>query len=93
MDDQYPVQTRNRLGQAGFFASLLGFCGGAFVGPCGEAATLAGACVAFLSLPGIVLSAAGLRRSPRRLASWGLLIGIAAAMYLPTFYLTLFHRS
>ncbi|MGQ0634633.1 MAG: hypothetical protein ACT4QC_08480 [Planctomycetaceae bacterium] len=89
-DDGRIVMSRNPLGQAGFIASLLGVCGIAIVGPFGEAATLVGVSIAFLTLPGIVLSAMGLRRNPRRLAAWGLLMGIGGAMYLPTFGLALF---
>jgi hypothetical protein len=90
MDGDQQVRDRNPLGQAGFFTSLLGICGVAIVGPFGEAVTVAGISIAFLTLPGIVLSAIGLRRSPRRLATWGLLIGIVGAMYLPTFCFVLF---
>ena len=86
------VKVRNPLGQAGFFVSLLGICGVATVGPFGNAVTIAGMSIAFVSVPGIVLSAMALRRSPRRLAIWGLLIGIAGAAYLPTFCLALFRR-
>jgi len=77
----------NRVGQAGFWISLVGICGVFIAGPFGELVTFAGIALAFLSLPGIVLSAVGLRQSPRRLAAWGLVIGLVGAMYLPTFWL------
>jgi hypothetical protein len=87
MRDLQPVT--NRLGRAGFFLSLAGICGVAFVGPFGQTVALIGIVLTFLSLPGIVLSAIGLCGSPRRLAAWGLLIGIAGALYLPTICLAL----
>ena len=92
MDGDHTVRARNPLGKAGFFASLIGIFGVAIVGPFGETVARAGISIAFLTLPGIVLSAIALRRSPRRLATWGLLIGIAGAMYLPTFCLSLFRN-
>lgn len=85
------MSSQNALGRAGFIASLLGICGVALVGPFGHSVALAGIVLTFFALPGIVLSAMGLRRSPRRMTAWGLVIGIVAAMYLPTFCLTLFH--
>jgi hypothetical protein len=92
MDGDHTVTAGNPVGKAGFFASLLGICGVAIVGPFGEAVSLAGFSMAFLTLPGILLSAIGLGHRPRRLAAWGLVIGIASAMYLPTFCLFLFRR-
>ena len=84
--------TSNRFGQAGFLMSLMAICGVFAAGPFGEPVTLVGTGLAFLALPGIVLSAIGLRRSPRRLAAWGLIIGLVGALYLPTFSLALLRR-
>jgi hypothetical protein len=83
---------QNHVGRAGFFVSLAGICGVAAAGPFGNFVTGIGIALAFLSLPGIVLCVVGLRRTPRRLAAWGLVIGIAGALYLPTFCLVLFRR-
>jgi hypothetical protein len=87
--DDLPA-VNNRLGQVGFFVSRFGICGVAAVGPFGDLTTFVGIGLTFLSLPGIVLSATGLRKAPRRLAAWGLVIGIAGAMYLTTLCLALF---
>jgi hypothetical protein len=90
----------NRIGNAGFVLSLFGFCGvwlvsaaaAGLFGQFDESIYLIGVALTFLSLPGILLSAFGLRRSPCRLAAWGLVIGIIAAMYLPTFCSPLYWR-
>ena len=87
-----PPTGQNRVGRAGFFVSLAGFCGVAAVGPFGDIVTAIGIALTFLSLPGIVLSVMGLRQTPRRLAAWGLVIGIAGVLYLPTFCLVFFRR-
>jgi hypothetical protein len=79
-------------GNVGFVLSLLGICGVVLVGPFGQIMNFIGVSLTFLSLPGIFLSAFGLDRPPRRLAAWGLVMGLVAAMYLPTFCLPLFNR-
>jgi len=45
--------------------------------------------IAFLCLPGLLFSIAGLFRPPRRLAGWGVALGVFGSLYLPTFYLSL----
>jgi len=93
MEGEHTTKARNRLAQAGFFMSLLGICGVFVAGPFGASAPRVIISLAFLSLPGIVLSAMGLRRGPRRLATWGLLLGLAGAMYLPTLCLAFLRHS
>lgn len=90
----------NRIGRIGFIVSLSGFIGVWLVsvasaqspGRLGEVLYLIGVAMTFLSLPGILFSTFGLRRSPRRLAAWGLAVGIIAAMYLTTICLPLCWR-
>lgn len=43
--------------------------------------------LASLSIPGVVIGVAACFRSPRRLASWAVAIGLIGAAYLPTLYL------
>lgn len=46
-------------------------------------------CGAFLSLPGTLLSAITLFRKPRRLAAWGVGLGLFGTLHLPTVVLAL----
>ena len=46
-------------------------------------------CIAFSSLPGPLFSAIALFRGPRRLAAWGLALGLFGTMCLPTVVLAM----
>ena len=83
------ILPQNKLGQIGFALSLIGVLGVFLVGPFGSLIGTVGMCVAFISLPGLAVSAIGLRRQPRRLAGWGVALGIFGSLYLPTFCLSL----
>jgi hypothetical protein len=45
--------------------------------------------MAICSLGGVLVSVAGLFQRPRRLAGWGLVVGIIGTLYLPTMFLSL----
>ncbi len=82
------------MARIGFATSLLGVTGVFMVGPFGPSVSLVGICVTFLCVPGLLLSIAGLSRPPRRLAGWGVAVGVFGLFYLPTFchsLLVLFH--
>lgn len=83
------VAGRNQFGRIGFFVSLTGFVGvcATSFGP--PIATFA-ACLAFLSLPGMIISIVGLFFQRRQLAKRGVALGILDSLYLPTIYLSLF---
>ena len=85
-----PVLPQNNLGRTGFVLSLTGVFGLFLAGPFGALISTVAMYVAFLSLPGLVISAVGLGRQPRRLAAWGVALGIFGSLYLPTFFLSLF---
>ena len=82
---------RNPIGRIGFLTSLTGVLAVIAVGLFGSLITTFAMCVAFVSLPGLVISGVGLFREPRRLAGWGVALGIFGSLYLPTFCLSLFH--
>lgn len=83
--------SKNTLGSIGFTLSLIGFAGLLVVGPLGPLASTVGMYLAFLCLPGLIVSIVGVFRKPKRLAKWGIGIGLFGSLYLPTFYLSLFH--
>ena len=85
-----PIAARNPVGGIGFFLSLIGFMGVAVVGPLGPIVSSIGMCLAFLCLPGLLVSVIGVFRTPRRLAAWGVALGVFGSLYLPTFYLSIF---
>lgn len=87
--DQSSVGVRNSLGRIGFYVSLTAVAG-LFATPFGPTIGAVGACVAFLALPGTLLSSIGLIWHPRRLAKWGVALGVFCSMYLPTLFLSLF---
>lgn len=82
---------RNPIGRIGFFTSLTGVLALFAVGPFGSVIATVAMCVAFVSFPGLIISGVGLFREPRRLAGWGVALGIFGSLFLPTFYLSLFH--
>ena len=84
------VATTNPVGRVGFIVSLAGFTGVAVVGPLGPTVSAVGMCLAFLCLPGLVVSIFGVFRTPKRLAKWGIGLGLLGSLYLPTFYLSMF---
>ena len=81
---------RNPIARAGFLISLTGVLAlFASVGPLGPSGSRIFACIAFVSFPGLVISGKGLFRSPRRLAGWGVALGVFGSLYSSTFYLAL----
>lgn len=76
---------RNRLARVGFVFSVIGVLAVFLVGPFGPLLGTIGMCMAFLCLPGLALSVMGLRHQPRRLACWGVALGVFGSLYLPTF--------
>ncbi len=86
-----PTAEYNHIARIGFFTSLTGVLALFAVGPFGSLIATVSMCVAFVSLPGLIISGVGLFRRPRRLAGWGVALGIFGSLYLPTFYLSLFH--
>lgn len=77
-----PRLTVNRMGRVGFFLSLTGFlalCALPILG------ALAGT-LAFATLPGAIISAVALLQPPRRLAAFGLALGLFGCAYLPTIF-------
>ncbi len=85
-----PGVATNSLGRIGFTLALVGCAGLLVVGPFGRVIGTAGMCLAFLGLPGLVVSIAGVFCKPNHLAKWGIGIGLIVSLYLPTFYLSLF---
>jgi len=83
------MHSRNVVGSVGFSLSLIGVLGLFLVGPFGPVIGAVGMCMAFLCLPGLVASIVGLFSTPRRLAGWGLALGIVGSLYLPTIYLSM----
>lgn len=87
--DSSSVDSPNSLGRIGFLISLTGIAG-LLTTPFGPGIGTVGARVAFLALPGTLVSSIGLIWHPRRLAKWGVALGVFCSMYLPTLYLSLF---
>ena len=78
---------RNTAGRIGFLFSLAGIGGVAMAGfvPPYLFAFVFG--IASLSIPGVVIGVVASFRTPRRLASWAIVIGLIGAAYLQTLYL------
>jgi len=85
-----PLASWNVVGCVGFSLSLVGVIGLFLVGPFGPVSATVGMNMTFLCVPGLVASIVGLIRTPRRLAGWGIVLGIFGSLYLPTFYLSIF---
>ena len=79
---------RIRLGHIGLALSLLGVLGVCLAGP-----IFAFAWLAFLSVPGFLISLMGLVRPPRRVAAWGTALGLFGSLYVPTIYLAIRHHG
>ena len=89
---ELPIATpSNSIARIGFFASLTGVVSLFAIGPFGSLISTVSSCVAFVSLPGLIISCLGLFYRPRRLAGWGVAMGIFGCLYLPTIFLSLFH--
>lgn len=78
---------QNPAGLIGFCLSLVGFCGVIVAGYIHPDLVVFAFWLAALCLPGAAIGIAACFRSPRRLASWAVAIGLIGAMYLPTLYL------
>lgn len=74
----------------GFMLSLLGVVGLCATGWTAPNVSTVAAHISFLCLPGFIVSLVGLLRPPRRLAAWGIGLGMFGTLYLPTIYLSLF---
>lgn len=85
-----PPTPRNTLGGIGFSFSMLGVTGLFLIGWLGPFVTTIGMSAAFLCLPGLLVSFAGLLRRPRTLAGWGVALGLFGSSYLPTLYASMF---
>ena len=88
--DTLPTASDNPVGRVGFVLSLTGVVGLFLVGPFGPVIGTVGMCLTFLCLPGLIVSIAGLFRPPKKLAKWGVALGIFGSLYLGTFYLAIF---
>jgi hypothetical protein len=75
---------RVQLAHVGFFLSLIGSVGVFLVGPFGLIVSLVGACAALLCFPGLLVSLLALRNTPRRMAVWGVGLGVFGSLFLPT---------
>lgn len=84
------IAAENRLGRIGFILSLAGVSAIFFLVPLNNAIGPVGLYLAFLCLPGWILSAIGLFFRPRLHARWGLGLGLFGTLYLPTMACTLF---
>ncbi len=97
-DEQSPLHSSEptpvrgvRLGHVGLTFSLLGF-----VGVCLASIPSPLACLAFLSVPGLLISVIGLFWPPRRLSAGGAILGLLGSLYVPTIlqsFLSLFVRG
>lgn len=99
-DDCTLVQNpANRTAQVGFALSLTGAMGVFLAGPLALFGTVgiiaARLCIlaAFLSLPGLLISALGLFGSPRKHAISGLILGVVGSLLLPAFFFSFPMRS
>ena len=80
----------NVMGHAGFSLSLVGLAGITVVESLGPVISAVGVCLAFLCLPGVVVSGFGLFRTPKRFAIWGIGLGLLGSLCLPTLFLAVF---
>ena len=89
-ESRTPIHT-NRIARAGFFTSVTGLLAMFAISPFGPMIGIIATFVAFLSLPGLILSAIGLFGQRRRLAGWGFVLGLLGTLNLPTLIFTLTH--
>lgn len=74
---------------AGFHTSVTGLLAMFAISPFGTTIGTIATFVAFLSLPGLIFSAIGLFGQRRRLAGWGLVLGLFGTLNLPTLIFSL----
>jgi hypothetical protein len=60
------------------------------VGPFGHQISFVGMSLAFLAIPGLLVSLVALCWQPRRTAAWGVGLSLFQTLYLPTFYFYMF---
>jgi hypothetical protein len=90
IDTELPTSVRvNGIAYAGFLTSAIGLLAMFAISPFGPMIGIVATFVAFLSLPGLILSVIGLSGQRRRLASWGVVLGLLGTMNLPTLILSL----
>jgi hypothetical protein len=77
------------IANIGLVLSLIGLVGVAVVGWTSPIISIIGMYLAFVCLPGTVLSFVGYLLRPNRIAALGITIGVFGSFYLPTFWLTL----
>ncbi|TWU19224.1 hypothetical protein [Allorhodopirellula heiligendammensis] len=78
---------RNTAGRIGFLFSLAGISGVAMAGFVPPYLFAFVFWFASLCIPGVVIGVVACFRSPRRSASWAVVIGLLGAAYLQTLYL------
>lgn len=80
----------NLVARVGFILSLIGILGVFMAGPLADFGSDLGVHLAFLCMPGLIISFFGVFSVPSQLTKWGIGLGLWGSFYLPTFYLTLF---
>jgi len=83
-----PIHT-NRIACAGFLTSVTGLLAMFAISPFGSMISIIATFIAFLSLPGLILSTIGLFGQRSRLAGWGVVLGLLGTMNLPTLIFSL----
>lgn len=81
---------RNHLAYIGFFTSLAGVLAELAVGRFDSWIGIIPMYVAFASLPGLIISGIALFHKPRRLAGWGVVLGLFGSLNLSTICAYLF---
>ena len=84
-----PSPSQWRLAELGFLLSLTGVTALSTMGMLGESVGKIATYLTFSSLPGLIISVIALRWAPRRVAAWGVGLGILGTLYLPTLLLSL----
>lgn len=80
----------NLVGAIGFTLSFVAFLGLCSVGTLGPMTSTVGMALTCLSVPGLLVSSAGLFWRPKRWAAFGVILGVLGLCFLPTFYFTTF---
>jgi len=81
----------SRLGRIGFYLSLTGVIGLTLGSVNLEWLGFVRAGLTMLCLPGLLISALGMLDPNRRLAKWGVVLGVFGSLYIPTILLGLLH--